>query len=176
MAASYSFIDELELDLRRAYLRHVPRRRRLRAVTLAAAVVAVAVVATAGAATGVLGWFGIDQDGAVSIPDPPQLISCSPSGCLLGTATPAPGSFPYVFSHKLGDDLPASGRLDESLPGQGVIGPDGRSLVPPAGAQLAYVCTALSAERIDCTPLTAAGSTLPRGAAIYILSPTAYVP
>lgn len=176
MTAADPFIDQLERELRAAYLRHVSRRSRRRLVAVVAMVVAVAAAATAAAAPGLLGWFTIDQGTVVSIPDPPQQIFCNPSGCVLGAGPPPAGRLSYLFSHTLGEDLPNSGRIAESLPGQGVFDPAGRTIVPPAGAELAYVCTALTDGAIDCAPLASAGATLPRGAAIYVLAPSAYVP
>jgi hypothetical protein len=178
MTATSPFLERLEHDLRKSYTRHSARRRRRRTILLIAAV-GLVFAASASAASGILGWFTIDQNGHVSITGtPPAQISCIPSGCVLPTAetTGAGDRLLYEFSHQLGDDLPNTGNISESLPGQGVFDHNGNELAPPTGAELAYVCTTIDGNQLGCSPLSTAGATLPRGAAIYILSPSEYGP
>ncbi|MGH3008209.1 MAG: hypothetical protein ACRDLM_02200 [Gaiellaceae bacterium] len=177
MTATSPFFDRLEHDLRGAYAQHSARRRR-RSLSLAIAAAALIFVASAGAANGMFGWFSIDQGGHVSIVgSPPALISCATNGCVLPASAPTDGGgLLYEFSHRLGDDLPTTGHIAESLPGQGVFDHNGNELVPPSGAELAYICTTIKGNQLGCSPLASAGATLPRAAAIYILSPSEYVP
>lgn len=170
------FLDQLEIDLRRAYARHARRRRRRR-VALVVCSLAFVAVATASAVTGALDGFTIAQDREAHIVgSPPRLIACGTDGCVrAGTRGSPDGRRLYVFSHRLGDDLPTSGHIAESFPGQAVFDDNGNELKPPSGAELAFICTSIDADRLDCSPLATADDTLPRGAAIYILSTSEYV-
>jgi hypothetical protein len=178
MELDSSFLDRLETDLRRAYGRHRRSRRRRQTIVVAAAG-ALVVAATASAFTGVLGVFNIDQSKqATIVGTPPQLIECNTAGCIRMDAKQpdTDARRRYELSHRVGDDLPTSGKLAETPPGQGVFDQNGNELSPPAGVELSYVCTTITAEQLECTPLSAAGGSLPRGAAIYVLSPSEYGP
>lgn len=179
MRAASPFLDQLGADLQNAYGRQTSRRHR-RSVSFMVGLAALVFVATAGASGAIQGWFSIDQSGkGVSIAGrPPAVISCGARGCVLPSSPTAStrGYHRYVFSHTLGQDLPSSGSLQETLPGQAVFDKNGNQLSPPKGAELAYICTTIQGGSLGCSVLRTAGSSLPRGAAIYILSPSEYGP
>jgi hypothetical protein len=172
------FLDRLGADLGRAYTAHASRRRRRRVATLAP-LVALTLVATAAGVSTLIDGFGIDQNKQADITGtPPALIACGAAECARSDSTSQlpDAAWRYEFSHTLGTDLPSSGALAESEPGQGVFDSKGNELDPPAGANLAYACTAIHADSLNCEPLVKAGPSLPRGTAIYILSPSEYHP
>jgi hypothetical protein len=174
MRSSSTFIDRLGADLERAYSAHSIRRRRRR-VVVGVVALALAATATAGAVTGLFDGFTISQDQQANIVgDPPHYLACGPAGCIrTDQSSVSGGRWLYQLSHRVGAGLPTSGNVQESLTKQSAFGPTGKELSSPAGAEIAYACTTIDGDTVDCTPLEHVG-TLPRGTAIYLLSLTEY--
>ena len=172
MSASPTFIDRMGEDLRGAYRRHAARRRK-RHIAVVVVVAALGATATAGAVTGVFDGFTVLQDQQANIVGtPPKLITCGASGCVRGNQSSSQ-QWLYFFSHRVGDGLPTSGNLSETAVDQAVYDDKGNELSPPKGAELSYACTTMDGSNLDCSPQNRVGE-LPRGTAIYVLSPAEY--
>ena len=132
MGSSSLFIDRLGTDLRNAYGVHAARRRKRR-IVVGVVVLALGAATTASAVTGVFDGFFIAQGQQANIVGaPPHQLACGAAGCIRinqETAITPDGRWLYELSHRLGDSLPTSGTLYESLTKQAVFS-NGETLSP----------------------------------------------